>query len=101
MPQIMSKSKHILMSKFRVNEHTIIGRRDYIKTWTMKDGTKIRIVDMTDKHLKATIELIERIARSRDVWLDLGPGYGVDPAEVSFTYEPLRREQYLRDKECE
>ena len=48
-----------------------------MRVHTTKDGTKIKLCDMTDSHLAATIRLMERKAREGIVVID-GGGSGPD-----------------------
>lgn len=47
--------------------------------WTKKDGTQVRVVDMTDEHLWNTIKMLERQQVQRhkeacdDAWDMVGP----------------------------
>ena len=40
---------------------TMIGSKQ-TKHWTMKDGTKIRICDMSDEHLKNALKMLYRMS---------------------------------------
>ena len=57
--------------------------RKVTKKWTTKDGSKIRICDMSDKHLLNTIRFIRRVAKaSRQYVLSSYPNF--DPDTVAF-----------------
>lgn len=62
-------------------------RRDIkLGIWTMKDGRRINIEEMTDKHLKNVIRLLERRKANKD--------------EVAAMWLPtMRRELYFRTRE--
>lgn len=95
--------------------------RKQTKIWTTKDGTRLRICDMTDGHLNAAIELLERLAQAQEAEameagyamlnflsgemaiddvernLDYLEAHGIDPSEINPLYENLILERERRE----
>jgi len=77
-----------------------------MKVHTTKDGKKIRLCDMTDDHLSATIRLFERRAEegvtvrmgggccAEDIWYDEDTLYGDD------ALEQLGYADYVKERDC-
>jgi|CXWL01.1.fsa_nt_gi hypothetical protein len=57
------------------------------KTWTKKDGTKIRIKDMDDGHLFNTIKMLERNASVKAYYFALLPEPNGEHAQDAFANE--------------
>jgi hypothetical protein len=58
------------------------------KKWKMKDGTKVRIKDMTDSHLLNTLKLLKRYGQAKynyDLAAVLScPGFQGEQAQIAF-----------------